>query len=217
MERHKDLSLNLVTNETDTLGFKSITQIHRYIAHPTTIVVNGDICTGSSSLAVELAKAMGMKVFDVGQLIRRATRMLNYGDQWEGLVSDWAKGIWNKTVKRINTPGTIVEGRLVGIQAKDNPSVLKILCTADESVVLARYANRRQAQESSDTQQAVAERRDRDTAILKLGWDKSRLDLLDPKHYDIIVDTSRRSPQVIVEDIRNYLNLSKSLQNHSIE
>lgn len=210
MERHQDLLLNSLSIEEVKLGFKSITEIHRFVGHPTSIVVNGDICTGSSSLASALAKTMGMKVFDVGQLIRRATRMLNYGDQWEGLVGDWATEIWNKTVKRINTPGYVVEGRLVGLQAKDNAMVLKILCVANEDVVFDRYVNRRGLPMDHDVAHAVNERRDRDTRILELEWGKSRVDLLKPELYDIVVDTSRTETQDIVEEISEYLRRNES-------
>lgn len=208
MERHQDQLPNAVRAKEPAAVFRSITEIHRFVAHPTSIVVNGDICTGSSSLATALAKTMGMKVFDVGQLIRRATRMLNYGDQWEGLVGDWAKGIWNKTVKRINTPGYVVEGRLVGLQAKDNRTVLKILCVANEGVVFDRYVGRRGLPADHDIAKAINERRERDTRILALGWGKSRVDLLNPELYDIIVDTSQTETQDIVEEISEYLERS---------
>lgn len=211
MERHQDQLLNAAPTKEPTTAFKSITEIHRFVAHPTSIVINGDICTGSSSLAAALAKTMGMKVFDVGQLIRRATRMLRYGDQWEGLVGDWAKGIWNKTIKRINTPGYVVEGRLVGLQAKDNVAVLKILCVANEGVVFDRYVDRRGMPADHDVAKAVHERRERDTRILALGWGKSRVDLLKPEFYDIVVDTSQTETQNIVEEISEYLERSASM------
>lgn len=211
MERHQNLLPNTVYPKETPISFKSITRIHRFVAHPTSIVVNGDFCTGSSTLAAALAKTMGMKVFDIGQLIRRATRMLNYGDQWEGLVGDCASDIWNKTVKRINTPGYVVEGRLVGLQAKDNLTVLKILCVANEGVVFDRYVNRRGMPIDHNVAKAVNERRDRDTRILELGWGKSRVDLLKPELYDIVVDTSRTETQNIVEEISEYLERSASM------
>lgn len=211
MERHQDQLLNAAPTKEPTTAFKSITEIHRFVSHPTSIVINGDICTGSSTLAATLAKAMHMKVFDVGQLIRRATRMLRYGDQWEGLVDDWATGIWNKTVKKINTPGYIIEGRLVGLQAKDNTSVLKILCVANEGVILERYINRRGLPRDDDVAKAVSERRERDARILALGWGRSRVDLLSPELYDIVVDTSQTDTQDIVEEISEYLERSASI------
>ena len=210
MERQQYLLLNSVYTKEAPVGFKSITEIHRFVAHPTSIVVNGDICTGSSSLTAALAKTMCMKAFDVGQLIRRATRMLSYGDQWEGLVGDWAQSIWNKTVKRINTPGYVVEGRLVGLQAKDNATVLKILCVANEGVVFDRYVNRRGLPVDHDVAKAVNERRERDTRILALGWGKSRVDLLKPGLYDIVVDTSQTETQDIVEEISEYMKMGTS-------
>lgn len=182
----------------------SIVEIHRRPHRTLSIAINGDVCAGSSTVATHLAEAFSFTVHDIGRLIRRASSSLGYDNDWEALVSTWSTQIWNKGVAYINTPGTITEGRLVGLQGKDKANTLKILCVANEDVALSRFIIRRNIS-SDQAPILLKQRRERDDQVLQAGWGVTRSILFDPSLYDIVVDTSVNPVEKTAHEILSFI------------
>lgn len=179
---------------------REVIRINSHPATVTSIVINGDVCTGSSTLARELASMASMTYWDVGLFIRRSTRLFGCKpDEWESLVSVMGDEIWKKTVRHIQKPRHVVEGRLVGLQARDMPKVLKILCKADEEVVLERFVRRAldRNEKLPNPELSLAARREKDERTLQSGWGQSRETLLRPELFDFVIDTSETMPHLI--------------------
>jgi len=175
-------------------------EIRGTLFFPRCIVVNGQVCTGSSALTTELARKLNFGIFPTGKIIRRASRMWCKGS-WEDFLTNHKDMFYSKTVDRIhNASRIIVEGRLVALQAAKASQVLKILCTASDEVVLKRYKERNNLNES-EVENAYRQRLEKDRAILEGIWGYSLTELFDRQLYDVVVNTSQYSPEQIAEEI----------------
>lgn len=176
-------------------------KIYTPIQEAKTVVLAGDICTGSSSLANALADSTQLKKFDVGQLIRRTARVYpEMNGDWQKVVSTYSGKtgrIWEKTVQHI-LMGDIVEGRLVGLQAEGIEGVLKILCVADEETLIRRYAQREKIDSLPEAEKALNERRTQDDKTLSLGWGLSRKEVFRQELFHYVVNTALGSPAALV-------------------
>ena len=190
---------------------REVIHINRHPDTVTSIVVNGDVCTGSSTLAREIALKESLTYWDVGLLIRRSTRMFGCKpDEWESLVAVMGGKIWEKTVQHIQKPRHVVEGRLVGLQAMNMPRVLKILCIADEEVVLERFVRKalERNEQLPNPELSLAVRREKDERTLQSGWRQSRETLFKPELFDFVVDTSETMPHLISSMIFGMISIT---------
>lgn len=194
MERNNNPNLAVFSENSTPERHPAVRCINRRVAQPTTIAINGDVCSGSSTLANALADRTHFQAVDLGRIIRHASEALGYENQWERLVRTWSEPLWDIATASLRIPGHIVEGRLVGLQAQSIPSAVKILCISDEETRIARFADRHHI--AGDQAAVEYEKRlKKDDDVLFAGWGQTRSDLFDPKLYDIIVDTTRHAPE----------------------
>jgi cytidylate kinase len=165
--------------------------------NPRIIVVNGDVCSGSSSIARALSSRLRYELFDVGQEFRKEMRK-NCGRNMNELSV-----ALNGLVTQLIATGrhTIIEGRLVGLQARGLSDVFKLLCIAPENIVAQRYMARECISSIEESQRALQERLAHDERLLSKTWAIRRADAFNPNLYDKILDTSMAPPEELVLEL----------------
>ena len=108
-----------------------------------------------------------------------------------------------------NKSHIIVEGWMAGIMARELPKVLRILLICDDKVRLKRCSLR----EVVSLAEAEKKIKDREGNLLKkLKEIYKRDDLLDPKNYNLIVDTTKKTPKETLSFVLKVLKKNKSVQ-----
>lgn len=99
----------------------------------------------------------------------------------------------------INAPGNlIVDGWMSGLMANNLPNVLKVLLICKDDIRYQRFADR----EKINVNEAKKRVEERQTNWLnKLEKIYNRNDFIDPKNYDLIIDTSKISSEDVLEKV----------------
>lgn len=166
----------------------------------TKITISGGICTGKTTLFWNLFKTLKWPTFSASSFFRDYARANNIslqkGEEQEEEVTktiDYGMLELLKSSKHI-----VLEGWMSGIMADGIPGVLKVLLTSDESVRIDRYALR----EKVTKLEAVEKIREREGNLFKkLKQIYGRQDFLDPKNYDLIIDTSAKDPDEVLASV----------------
>ncbi len=170
--------------------------------NPRIIVVNGDVCSGSSTLAGQIADELDYELIDVGQMFRQEMLRSSHEDANE--ISIALNGLIMQHIAADREK--VIEGRLVGVQAKNFSGVLKLLCLATSEVRVERYMNREGLSSLEDASLAMRNRHEIDRRLLHETWDLSLDQIFNPILYDEIIDTSHQSPCEIIRslEVRGY-------------
>ena len=102
---------------------------------------------------------------------------------------------------KIYLPGNlIVDGWMSGIMANDLPDVLKVLLICKDDIRYQRFAEREKIS-INEAKKRVEERQS--NWLNKLEKIYNRNDFIDPKNYDLIIDTSDISSQDVLQKVLN--------------
>ncbi|VVA43684.1 conserved hypothetical protein [Candidatus Roizmanbacteria bacterium] len=168
------------------------------------ITISGKICTGKTTLLKDLEKELKWPVFMTGKLFREYVAKNKFDleqveEQNEGLT----KKIDYLVRDMIHTPGNlIVDGWMSGIMAHDQPSILKILLVCKDKIRYQRFADREKI-DDIEAKKRVEERQS--NWLNKLEKIYKRNDFLDPKNYDLIIDTSDISSQDVLKKVLSHV------------
>ncbi|MFA6081648.1 MAG: cytidylate kinase family protein [Patescibacteria group bacterium] len=164
------------------------------------ITISGKICTGKSTLLRSLQKELNWPVFMTGQLFREYVKknklnLEHVEEQNEALT----KKIDFKVRNMLKLPGNlIVDGWMSGIMANNFPNILKVLLVCDDNIRYQRFADREKIS-SNEAKLRVDERQNNWLSKLKKIY--KRDDFMDPKNYDLVIDTSDLSLQDILKKV----------------
>jgi len=164
------------------------------------ITISGKICTGKTTLLKELANKLKWPTFMTGQFFRDYVKKneLNL-DQAEEQNETLTKKIDFQVRDMIYSPGNlIVDGWMSGIMSKGLPNVLKILLVCNDEIRYKRFANRENI--TIDEAKIRVEERQK-IWFKKLEKIYERNDFIDPKNYDLIIDTSNMTSKDTVEKV----------------
>lgn len=164
------------------------------------ITISGKICTGKSTLLRTLQKELNWPVFMTGQLFREYVKKnrLNL-EHVEEQNDNLTKKIDFKVRDMLKLPGNlIVDGWMSGIMANIFPNILKVLLICDDNIRYQRFANREKIN-LNEAKIRVDERQN--NWLNKLKKIYKRDDFMDPKNYDLIIDTSNLSLQDILKKV----------------
>jgi cytidylate kinase len=135
-----------------------------------------------------------------GQLFRDyvKTNKLNL-DQVEEQNDELTKKIDFKVQDMLKLPGNlIVDGWMSGIMANHFPNILKVLLICDDNIRYQRFADREKIS-LNEAKVRVDERQNNWLSKLKKIY--KRGDFMDPKNYDLIIDTSNISFQDVLKKV----------------
>lgn len=168
------------------------------------ITISGASGTGKSLLTKQLASILGWPIFSVSSLQRENAQKYHLEPNQVHLlpksVHESVDQKMQATIK--NDENKILESRLCGWQARNYEDILRILCVCDPRVKAKRYANREQMPVKKARQEIL----DRDKNNLDNYSELYKaVDYLDPKHYQLVIDTSLKTPAEEIEMVMNFI------------
>jgi predicted cytidylate kinase len=169
------------------------------------ITISGRICTGKTALLKLLEKKLNWPTFLTGQLFRNYVKKKNLNlEQAEEQNGKLTKKIDFQVRDLLHQPGNlIVDGWMSGIMADKLPDVLKILLICKDDIRYQRFAER----EKITLEEAKTRVEDRQSNWFnKLKKIYRRNDFINPKNYDLVIDTSYLTPQAVFKQVLTALN-----------
>lgn len=169
------------------------------------ITISGKICTGKTTLFKKLEKKLGWSTFMTGQLFRDHVKKnkLNL-EQVEEQNETLTKKIDYLVRDMIYAPGNlIVDGWMSGIMANHLKDVLKILLICKDNIRYKRFAAREKIH-FNEAKKKVEKRQS--NWFIKLKKIYKRNDFIDPKNYDLILDTSNITSQAVLKKVLQKIN-----------
>lgn len=163
------------------------------------IVLSGPIASGTSTAAKALAQKFNLEYHSAGDFFRDYMQKHNIPlpnkeevpDNVEKEVDQGLIGLM------ASQKAVIIDGLYASYFAREMPHVLKVLLTADENVRIERAVNRQHTH--AETAEDVRKRdRAHDLKFRKLYTDEN---FLDPKFFDLVIDTTHTTPEEVIEQI----------------
>ncbi len=157
------------------------------------ITISGRACTGKTTLFWELQECLNWPTFSTSQFFRDYARTHKLKldlaqEQEKKLTIKTDLRAKNLLEKDINI---IVEGWMAGVMADEIKGVLRIFLTASDKIRIKRYAER----ENISLAEAKKRLKSREESWLKkLAEIYPHVDAFDPKHYNLIIDTTHLTP-----------------------
>ncbi len=164
----------------------------------TRITISGQICTGKTTLFWDLFKALNWPTFSAGHFFRDLARThhvsLQKGEEQEANLTKIIDYCMRELLKK--EQHVILEGWMAGVMADEIPDVLRILLSCNEDERVKRFAQR-EGVNLVKAKQQVQEREENVYSKLKQIY--GRDDVLDPKNYNLVIDTNNKSADEIVQ------------------
>ena len=170
------------------------------------ITISGDIGTGKTTLVNNLAKKLGWKHINAGEFFRKWHKVHGVSlEETKQIPEDIDRKMEKDFQDQMQSENeTIFESRLAGWLAKDLPDVFKILCVADFDVAMKRMAER----EGISVDEATRRGKERSQALQeKFDSLYGAGDYLNPKYYNLVVNTTTLSPEETLEFVLAHLNI----------
>lgn len=163
------------------------------------IAISGPIAAGSTTTARLLSQKLKIPYKVAGDFFRQYMQKHNIPlPEKEKVPDDVERKVDRKLTDLIaDDKPIIIDGLYIAYFARNMPHVLKVLLTCDEKVRINRALTR------THTHKETAEdvkRRDQahDAKFRKLYADEN---FLDPKFFDLVIDTTNAKPEEVVEKI----------------
>jgi predicted cytidylate kinase len=174
------------------------------------IAISGGSGTGKTTLSNNLSEKLGWKHLNNGAFVR----------QWyeeKGLDLNQVREIPEEVDRQIDESfkekmskesGAIFESRLAGWQARGLKDVFKVLCTTDYKEALRRVS----ARDGSSLEDAEKTIETREAGLAKKFKQYYGVsDYLDPKYFDLVVDTTTLTPEEVLEVVVKKLSNERSI------
>ena len=162
------------------------------------IAISGDTGTGKTTLASNLAKKLNWRIVNGGEFFREWHKKNNIPIVETDKVPEMMDRQIDFDFQRLmqSDSKVIFETRLAGWLAKDMPDVFRVLCVCDFETGVARAGYR--DKESLD--QALKDAKLRSSNLRKKFKKLYGVaDYLDPKYFDLVVDTTEKTPEEVLE------------------
>lgn len=164
------------------------------------IVISGDISTGKSTLAHNLSRELNWEFFSGGAYFRKWHIENNVPlEDTKHVPEEVDREFEKATIEKVKNDFHVVfETQLAGWHAKDFPDVFKVFCTADYDVRMKR-ASLREGTTVEEEVKIYHKRYDALNAKFKKLYGVE--DRFDPKYYDLIVDTTKKTPEEVLQTV----------------
>jgi predicted cytidylate kinase len=186
------------------------------------ITISGRIGAGSTSLAKHLAKTLGWKHIEGGEIFWEAVRKkMHLAAKDTGLRPDEEDVLFEKQQKKIAEEDQyiILETKLAGFISRDLPDVFRVvvLCENAEGydqpeIRIDRLVNREQIP-ISDAKQEVFEREESDISKWRrlYAHNDSNWTYWDKKYYNLVVNTYSHNAEESLELVLEAIGYKKKL------
>jgi predicted cytidylate kinase len=168
------------------------------------ITISGKICTGKTTLLKNLENKLHWPVFMTGKLFREYVTKNKFDlDEVNEQNENLTKKIDYQVRDMINSPGNlIVDGWMSGIMAHGQPNIIKVLLICRDEIRYQRFADREKI-DGVEAKKRVEERQS--NWLNKLEKIYKRNDFMDPKNYDLIIDTSGLSSKEVLKNVLQHI------------
>jgi CMP/dCMP kinase len=169
------------------------------------IAISGDIGTGKSTLARLLSEKLNWKYVSAGNYFRDWYKAQGmdvskvYGipeEEDRKMEADFKKEMAEKS-------NVVFESRLAGWLAQDYPETLKVLCTVKDFEAYKRVAKRDSV--SVEEAEELSKQRAKDL-VDKFNKLYGVSDFLDERYFDLVINTSNKTPQQVLEVVLKELS-----------
>ena len=173
-----------------------------------TITISGTPGSGKTTVAKLLEKKLGLKYVYLGMIFRELAKKYNMSLEDFGKYceehSEIDKELDNKQIDILKKGEVILEGRLAGWLALRNKiPAFKVLIDADLETRVKRIINR----EEGSVEKRKKEIKKREKSEAKRYKEYYGINLKDKSIYDIVIDSSNKTPEEIVELIIKKLEI----------
>ncbi|HUR70185.1 MAG TPA: AAA family ATPase [Candidatus Thermoplasmatota archaeon] len=174
----------------------------------TLIAVAGLPGTGTTTLCRLLSPRLSLPHVYAGQLFRAMAKEHSMDVNQFGEYAEEHPEIDRELDRRMidvaRKGGVILEGRMAAWQLREAhvAGALKVLLEAPEEVRARRVAHREGV---ADWQQVLTQNRHREASEAKRYREFYGFDPNDPRHYDLVIDSSDKTPEHIAELVVNKL------------
>lgn len=170
------------------------------------ITISGKICTGKTTLLNDLQEKLNWPTFLTGKYFRNYVKQGNLllekvEEQNERLTKEIDYKVRDLLHKKANL---IVDGWMSGIMADSLPEVLKILLVCDDEIRYQRFAKREKIS-LKDAGKKVEERQNNWFEKMEKIYKMDSKEFIDPKNYDLIIDTTNISSEDVLKKVSNSL------------
>ena len=166
------------------------------------IVISGPVASGSTTAAKLLSQKLEIPYKSAGDFFREYMRAHNIPlPEKEKIPDEIEKKVDEELTQLASSKSIIIDGRETGYFVRSNPQGLKVLLTCDEDERIKRALSR--IHTHKETAEDV-KRRDaaHDAKFRKLYADEN---FLDPKFFDLVIDTTNTSKKQVVGKILHKL------------
>ncbi len=163
----------------------------------TSIVVSGEIGTGTSSVARGLARELGWKYISTGEFFRRYQTIHNI-PLWDKLMVplEIEKAVDSEIQGKLrNEKHIVIDAHYGGWLAKDLDNVYKVILTCDEKTALKRILNRDHTHRETKTDIQKRQKGIIDKFKVLYGHDK----ILDKDYFDLGIETTNVNVQEAIK------------------
>jgi predicted cytidylate kinase len=163
------------------------------------ITIAGRICTGKSTVRNYLQETLGWTGFSTGEIFREYIKennlQLDRVDEQDRIGRDVDAMIQKRLREEKKL---VIDTWINGVLSAGQPEVFKVLLTCSDEVRIQRFVER----EEVSKEEALQRITNRENALLtKLSAMYDIDDILDPKHYNIVIDTSNLTVKEIGDQI----------------
>lgn len=164
----------------------------------TSIAISGTIASGTSTTAKALAQKLNLEYHSAGDFFRQYAIDNNIPLHDKAQIPDnLDQKIDNELAELANNGEVVVDAHYIGYFTRDMPHVLRVLLTCDYKTRIDRSRSRTHTH--TETEEEIKLREEGlDKKFRKLYANES---FLDPKFFDLIIDTSNTNQNDVVKEI----------------
>ncbi|MBI2651135.1 nucleoside monophosphate kinase [Candidatus Woesearchaeota archaeon] len=176
------------------------------------IAISGKAGSGKSTVANKLAKKLGLKHYSIGDLMRqiakeRKVSLLHLSKIAEKDTSI-DKELDKKQIQLKDNDDFVIDGRLSAFFIPN--ADLKVFLECDNKVRVERVMKDNRGEEKSkDITSLAAKIKQREISERKRYKELYNADYYDKNLYDLMIDTTNLTPDEVVEEIINSINVNE--------
>lgn len=169
----------------------------------TAIAISGPIASGTTTAAKTLAEKLKLRYESAGDFFRQYALDNNIPLYDKAKIPDEIdKEIDSALIKLAEKGGVVIDAHYIGYFTRDMPHVLKVLLTCDYKTRINRAISRTHTHTETEEEIKLREQ-GLDKKFRKLYANEN---FLDPKFFDLVIDTTDTNQQKVVEEIAGKFN-----------
>ncbi len=168
------------------------------------ITIAGKICTGKSTLRRALEKNLGWQGLSTGELFRDYVKQHNLDLEKVEEQDKIGKEVDTMIQEKLRTQQhLIIDTWINGILSAQNETVYKVLIICNDDTRVQRFVEREHVTREEAEQRVFT----RENSLLQKLSEMYQIDdILDPNHYNIVVDSSDKTAEemanIIIQDMQ---------------